>query len=279
MPDINDGKRAAAAAVRAQTLINEAEATIKNKWVGRSWSDVIGSSYAAGRDWATSSSVLKASINFATGGLVDKVAGMTGLDKLGETWTNEALKQVWALLEDDIKGAAQETAEDWTTTKWSGQGIMSVIQWARGVTPFSNFDEQLKASDDIKMRFAELNLRASTVQKVVTKGGFRYCDDVHAAMAELAHAEACREDVVQMTTDLIATLKQIRTQAQATLPNSSNLKAQILVAARNVVGDTATIQHKMHANFGVLGGIWNARTAMSTISSSCSKEKCFGPKP
>ncbi|MFT5431926.1 MAG: hypothetical protein ACI9OJ_002624, partial [Myxococcota bacterium] len=99
------------------------------------------------------------------------------------------------------------------------------------------------------------------------------------AMAELAHAEACRTEVVELTTALIATLEVVRQAARDALPNSANLKTQITTEAVRVVTDTTTINHKMHANFGVLGGIWNARTAMSTINSSCSKEKCFGPKP
>ncbi len=279
MPDINDPIRMSPAQTRADALINAAETEIRNKWTGRSWSDIGASVYNAVAGWATSASALKVAVNFATGGLVDRVASMTGLDKLGEHWSKEALKQVWALLEDDLKGFVQSNIEERSSKNYNLNGIQSLVNRVRSQPPPQNCDEIMEKAEAIKLRFAELHLRAATLDKVVTLNKWRYCDDVHYAMRELAHAELCKQEVMDDTDALINLCKAIQQRAGQAIPNAQKTKDDLKLVAKSVVDNQSTVQHKMHQNFGVVGAVWNMRTAYSTINSSCSKEKCFGPKP
>lgn len=278
MPDINDPKRSNAPTLRAENLIQSAETEIRNKWTGRSWTDVISSVYANARGWAMSMDGLKIAINFTTGGLVDRVASLTGLDKLGEHWSNTVLQQVWALMEDDLKGAAQKGAEDYGVNSARSM-IASLWHRVRGTAPPRDCDEIMEKSEQIKMRFAEMYLRIATLKKVMDNGTFRFCDDVHYAMRELAHAELCRAEVIQNCNETIALMEEIRRNAVNAMPNVAADKDSLKRIAERVVADTSTIQHKMHQNYGVVGAVWNARDAYNTIQNSCSKEKCFGPKP
>ena len=272
MPDITDARRRLPAAARGKALIEAAQTDITNRWTGRSWSEVMGSVWR-NKTWVAGQG-LKVTINMVSGGTIGSYAEQ-GLDCIGKPYAKEALSQVWALIEDDIKGRAEELVRA-TPGAISGSIESFRARVSGTAAPVAELDIEESAST-IKNKMAELVLRAGNVRAAAENGRWQYCDDIHWAYRELAHAEACRQTIVDEVDKMIAFLTAMRQQAESTLPNAAQDKAAFERAAAEVVADTSTVRHKMHDNFGVMGAMMSPVSAFSSITGSCSKEHCFGP--
>ena len=272
MPDYNDARRRQNATMRAKALIEAAQTEITNRWTGRSWSEVMGSVWR-NKTWVAGQG-LKVTINVVSGGTIGTYAEQ-GLDWIGKPYAKEALSQVWALIEDDIKGKAEEMVR---ATPGAIVGSIESIRArvAGTAAPVAELDIEESAST-IKNKMAELILRAGNVKAAAENGRFQYCDDIHWAFRELAHAEACRHTVLDEVDKMLAFLTALRQEAVNALPNAARDKAAFEQAAAQVVADTTTIRHKMHDNYGMVGAVMNPLSAFSDITGSCSKEHCFGP--
>jgi hypothetical protein len=268
MPDRSEPIRFQAASQRAAALMSAAETEIANRWTGRSWGEILGSVWN-NKTWAAGQG-LKVAINMTVGAWIGPLAD-AGLDKVGHNYNLSLLKQSYALLEDQIKGKAEELVTS-TPTVVTG-AVAAIREKVMGTArPIATLDI-VECVGDIQAKFAELGLRAKNAKAAANNGAWRYCDDIHWAARELAHAQLCQHSVIDDCDKAIAYLTAIRTQAQAAIPNAQVTKAAFQAAAERVVADNSTISHKKHANFGT--GIlnpFNARTA----ATSCSKEHCFG---
>lgn len=274
MPDIKAPIRRQLPAARAAALVDSAEAEITNCWSGRSWSEVLGNAWE-NRNWAAGQG-LKVAINMTVGTWVSPLAN-SGLSKIGTQYTQEALSQGWALVEDVIKGKAEEYARA-TPTVVTG-AIQSIQSRIRGTAaPVADLDIA-ECVTGLQAKVVELGQRVKNVQAAATNGRFRYCDDVHWAVRELAHAEACRLTMINDCNQAIAVLQAFKHTAEQALPNAATLKDEFKRAAERVVADEVTIKHKNHENFGVFGSLFNPYTAITTATTSCSKEHCFGKTP
>lgn len=271
MPDRTDPVRQKLPAERAQSLVTAAQNEITNRWSGRSWSEVLGSVWA-NRSWAAGQG-LKVTINMTVGTWLTPLTE-SGLDKIGAPYIKEGLKQMYALVEDQIKNRAEDFAK--ATPEAISGGISAIAHKVRNTTPPQADLDIVECVTELKTKFVEMGLRVNNVKAAATNGQFRYCDDVHYAVRELAHAEACRQTVISECDRAINELKAMKALADSALPNAQQTLDSFKNAALQVVSNETTISHKNHQNFGVIGGLWNARTALSTINNSCSKEHCFG---
>ncbi len=271
MPDINDPIRSQVGPQRADALLTAAQAEITNRWSGRSWSEVLNSVWA-NRNWAAGQG-LKVAVNMTVGRWVAPLAE-AGLDKVGAAYVKESLKQMYALVEDQIKSAAEEAVK--AAPSKAVTGIQAIKAKVQGTQPAQAELNIVECVTELKAKFVELGLRAKNVKAAANNGSFRYCDDVHFAVRELAHAEACRHTVIANCDQAIAYLQGVRNLAESTIPDPVATLDAFRQAAVRVVEDEQTIKHKNHQNFGVLGSIRNPLHAMNVIGHSCSKEHCFG---
>ena len=276
MPDHTDPKRrqSTTAGQRAQSMLDDVKATLGHRWSGRSWSDIAGSV------WANRRAGVDAGIQWILPPwLTGPVAAVAGEDAAAYVET------VMAVLDPAIstaKDAVTATRLGETVSKQAGAIYNSVTDYATmglgGPTRSQEVDDLYETVEDVKKNFAEMALRVKNSAKAAG-GTFQYCDDVYWAMHELGRAEFCRAEVMAKCDDAIAHLQAIKTLADQALPDAQagTRRASFLASAGRVVADTATVQHKNHNNFGITGVLMGGRSAVHTISNSCSKEKCFGP--
>ena len=274
MPDIDAPIRLQSAKARATALVTDAETEITRSWSGRSWSEVLGNVWS-NRNWVAGQG-LKVAINMTVGAWISPLAE-TGLDKIGSQYAKETLKQGWALVEDTIKGTAEKIVSE--TPSVVAGAISTISARVRGTAaPVADLDI-VETVTSLKDKFTELGMRVKNVQAAAQNGAFRYCDDVHWAVRELAHAEACRLTIINDCDKSIAYLEAMKLHAAGALPNAAMVKDEFTRAAERVVNDDVTISHKKHQNFGILGAAWRPVAAFNAVGWSCSKEHCFGKVP
>jgi hypothetical protein len=266
MPGYDDRARAKPAKERASDLVASAEDLVKNKWFGRSWTEVgwsvIGRAGSGGK-WVAGQG-LKVGINNVAGmfGPVAQWATGKELNELAGNVASTVIEQVWPLVEDRIKEKMEE-------------GSMAVVdsRFPTVTAPISSrLRQELKEKEPkekvekLQNTISELCVRSATLSKRLDDGKFAYCDDAYYCALEMVQIEALRVETLGLINSLKADLDALNDAVNQL--DMDTLKREITKVAENVTADNSPVPHNNHYRFNVIAG-----------AKSCSLQHCYGKQP
>lgn len=265
MPSYDSPDRRGDSRTLAGRMFNSAGRLINNRWTGRSWSELASSALSTTTGWLSwgAGQGLKIGINWATGGAVGWLGATAKGKELAElagSVGEQAKEHIWPLIEDYIKGQVEEGAQA------TGQAAVDAAGGAgpTGVASARKLrDEDVeKTIKGIKEAVSELAIRAATVDKYLSGGSARYCDDVYYLSLNVHEIRALKQKVQTECQKLREFLSKVHQLADGV--KTDQLRTGILQMAERVVTNEQIPHYNSYA-FNVVGR-----------ATSCSKEHCYG---
>ena len=275
MPGYRSPERLKPASHRAKRLVEDAHDAVSSRWSHRSWTEVgysvLGSAGAA-LTWSAGIG-LKIAINMGSGLIFGRIGEQLikraesagyGPEQLGRKISDQAVEYFWPLVEDVIKGEAEDKTKA-VAGKVAEGAASPQISSAAAERAKNAFEEHSvnQFSERMQRSLAELMLRSAALERAIAKGNVPYCDHVHYMALEMYQIDALRAEVIQDAAHLEAYAKTATELAQGI--KVRELKRKI----RNIADQTVKSSDVAHYN----AYSWNALRR----SGQCSENHCWGP--
>jgi hypothetical protein len=273
MPGYRDAQRLLPDQQRADKLVDEARRLVSTRWTGQSWTEVGYSVIATGTSslqWGLGIG-LKIGINTASAGVFGAVGEQIltrassagyGVESLAQKISEPIVEKFWPLIEDVIKGKAEEGA----TALASGitGPRRSTLRRAKAVDSEKTVSAIDASVQDLKTKASELMLRSYALQQALKQTSVPYCDNVHYMSVELAQVDELRKDVLDAAVSIQSYAKELQKLAQSV--DVIRIEAEIRKHAKAVVKKDSGVPHYNSYSWNMLG-----RTQQ------CSEVHCWGP--